>query len=141
MLGGAIGTIYALLRTRLGMPSFVSTLSGLLALLGFQLWLLGNTGSINLPYGSWIVNFGQLMVMPAWLSHALALLPGIVVLWSPGSAPWSGGGSANLHAGSMGGLIFKVAAIVVGLQVVVWYLNLGRGVPWMFGVFVPSSSS
>jgi D-xylose transport system permease protein len=36
----------------------------------------------------------------------------------------------------MGGLIVKVAAIVVGLQVVVWYLNLGRGVPWMFGVFV-----
>ena len=64
------------------MPSFVSTLSGLLALLGFQLWLLGNTGSINLPYGSWIVNFGQLMVMPAWLSHALALLPGVVVLYA-----------------------------------------------------------
>ena len=55
-----IGSIYALLRTRLGMPSFVSTLSGLLALLGLQLWLLGNTGSINLPYGSWMVNFGQL---------------------------------------------------------------------------------
>ena len=40
------------------------------------------------------------------------------------------------HAGSLGGLILKVAAIVVGLQVVVWYLNLGRGVPWMFGLFV-----
>ena len=135
VLGGAIGTIYALLRTRLGMPSFVSTLSGLLALLGFQLWLLGNTGSINLPYGSWIVNFGQLMVMPAWLSHALALLPGIVVLYA-GVKTMERRRAANLHAGSMGGLILKVAATVIGLQVVVWYLNLGRGVPWMFGVFV-----
>ena len=34
-----------------------------------QLYLLGVTGSINLPYGSALVAFGQLMVMPAWLSH------------------------------------------------------------------------
>ncbi|WP_297971552.1 sugar ABC transporter permease [uncultured Amaricoccus sp.] len=135
VLGGAIGTIYALLRTHLGMPSFVSTLAGLLALLGFQLWLLGNTGSINLPYGSWIVNFGQLMVMPDWLSHALALVPAVVMLWA-GVRTMERRRAANLHAGSMGGLIVKVAALVVGLQVVVWYLNLGRGVPWMFGVFV-----
>ncbi|HRO11528.1 MAG TPA: sugar ABC transporter permease [Amaricoccus sp.] len=135
VLGGAIGTIYALLRTHLGMPSFVSTLAGLLALLGFQLWLLGNTGSINLPYGSWIVNFGQLMVMPDWLSHALALVPAVVMLWA-GMRTMERRRAANLHAGSVGGLIVKVAALVVGLQVVVWYLNLGRGVPWMFGVFV-----
>jgi D-xylose transport system permease protein len=134
-VGAVIGATYALLRTRLGMPSFVSTLSGLLALLGLQLWLLGNTGSINLPYGSWIVNFGQLMVMPAWLSHALALLPGVVLLFA-GLRTMARRRSANLHAGSLGGLVLKVAVIVVGLQVVVWYLNLGRGVPWMFGLFV-----
>src|SRR3546814_15688431 len=50
--GAVIGMIYALLRTRLGMPRFVSTLSGLLALLGLQLYLLGNPGSTNMPYGS-----------------------------------------------------------------------------------------
>ncbi len=38
------------------------------------------TGSINLPYDSAIVSFGQLLVMPAWLSHGLALIPGIVML-------------------------------------------------------------
>ena len=51
-LGACVGAIYALLRTRLSMPSFVSTLSGLLALLGLQLYMLGSTGSINLPYDS-----------------------------------------------------------------------------------------
>lgn len=135
VLGGVIGTIYALLRTRLGMPSFVSTLSGLLALLGFQLWLLGNTGSINLPYGSWIVNFGQLLVMPAWLSHVLALVPGVVLLYG-GWRTMARRREANLHPGSAAGLVAKVVATVVGLQVVVWYLNTGRGVPWMFGLFV-----
>ena len=72
----ASAAIYATLRTRLAMPSFVSTLSGLLALLGLQLYMLGSTGSINLPYDSALVGFGQLLVMPAWLSHGLALLPG-----------------------------------------------------------------
>ena len=46
------------------MPSFVSTLAGLLAVLGLQLYILGSTGSINLPYGSPLVNFGQMLVMP-----------------------------------------------------------------------------
>jgi D-xylose transport system permease protein len=65
----------------------------------------------------------------------LALAPAAVVLVA-GLRIMERRRSANLHAGSMGGLIFKVAVMVVGLQVVVWYLNLGRGVPWMFGLFV-----
>jgi D-xylose transport system permease protein len=62
--GALIGLLYAFLYNRFSMPSFVSTLAGLLAALGLQLYLLGNTGSINLPYGSWLVSFGQLLVMP-----------------------------------------------------------------------------
>ena len=64
------------LFNRLGMPSFVSTLAGLLAVLGMQLYMLGSTGSINLPYGSPLVNFGQLLVMPAVVAYVLALSPG-----------------------------------------------------------------
>ncbi|TKB27290.1 MAG: sugar ABC transporter permease, partial [Mesorhizobium sp.] len=51
-VGFVTGCVYALLLNRLGMPSFVSTLSGLLAFLGLQLYILGPTGSINLPYDS-----------------------------------------------------------------------------------------
>ena len=63
-VGGLIGSLYALLFNRLGMPSFVSTLAGLLAVLGLQLYILGSTGSINLPYGEPLVNFGQNLIMP-----------------------------------------------------------------------------
>ena len=80
VVGFLIGGVYALLFNRLGMPSFVSTLSGLLAFLGLQLYILGPTGSINLPYGSALVNFGQTLVMPPWVSHALAALPGLLDL-------------------------------------------------------------
>jgi D-xylose transport system permease protein len=134
-LGAAIGSIYATLRTQLGMPSFVSTLSGLLALLGLQLYMLGSTGSINLPYGSAFVSFGQLWVIPAWLSHLLGLIPGVVILVL-GLRTMEQRRSANLSAGSLGGLVFKVAVVTTGLEVIVWYLNQGRGVPWMFGLFV-----
>ncbi len=134
-VGAMMGLIYSSLRTRLGMPSFVSTLAGLLALLGLQLYMLGSTGSINLPYGSNFVSFGQLMIMPAWLSYTLALIPGIVVLVT-GLRTNAQRREANLSAGSTAGLAFKATVITIGLLAAVFYLNLGRGIPWMFGLFV-----
>ncbi|MEO3434637.1 hypothetical protein [Inquilinus sp. CAU 1745] len=133
--GAMIGAFYALLRTRLGMPSFVSTLAGLLALLGLQLYLLGNTGSINLPYGSAMVSFGQLMIMPDWLSHSLAAVGGLVILLL-GLRTMRQRRAANLSAGSPGGLVLRAILITIGLEALVYYLNLGRGVPWMFALFV-----
>ena len=78
VVGGAFGGIYALLFNRVGMPSFISSLAGLLAVLGLQLYVLGSTGSINLPYGSALVTFGQTLVMPHPVAYALAALPGVV---------------------------------------------------------------
>ncbi|ESX13870.1 sugar ABC transporter permease [Mesorhizobium sp. M0761] len=134
-VGGFIGALYALLFNRLGMPSFVSTLAGLLAVLGLQLYILGSTGSINLPYGSNLVNFGQLLVMPDWLSYALAALPGIVMLIA-GLRTVSRRRAVNLSAPSVGGLIVRVAALTILLELIVGYLNQARGIPWMFGLFV-----
>jgi D-xylose transport system permease protein len=133
--GAAIGSLYALLFNRLGMPSFVSTLAGLLAVLGMQLYILGSTGSINLPYGSNLVNFGQLMVMPPWLSYSLAAVPGIVLLIT-GLRTVSRRREVNLSAPSVGGLIVRVVAITLVLELIVAYLNQARGIPWMFGLFV-----
>ena len=79
-LGAAVGAVYATLFNRVGMPTFVATLAGLLALLGLQLYLLGSTGSINLPFAQPLVRFGQNAYMPNWLSFVLALLPGAAVL-------------------------------------------------------------
>ena len=134
-VGGFIGALYALLFNRLGMPSFVSTLAGLLAVLGLQLYILGSTGSINLPYGSNLVNFGQLLVMPDWVSYALSALPGIVMLVS-GLRTVNRRRSVNLSAPSVGGLIVRVAALTILLELIVGYLNQARGIPWMFGLFV-----
>lgn len=133
--GCVVGAVYALLYNRLGMPSFVSTLAGLLALLGMQLYLLGPSGSINLPYGSGMVAFGQLLIMPDWLSYTLAALPGAAILLL-GLRTGAQRRAANLSAPTTGGLLLRAAAITVLLEASVYYLNLGRGVPYMFGLFV-----
>ncbi|TJW41988.1 MAG: sugar ABC transporter permease [Mesorhizobium sp.] len=133
--GGLIGSLYALLFNRLGMPSFVSTLAGLLAVLGMQLYILGSTGSINLPYGSNLVNFGQLLVMPDWVSYGLAALPSIVMLVT-GLRTVNRRRAVNLSARSVSGLIVRALAITILLELIIAYLNQSRGIPWMFGLFV-----
>ncbi|MCL4067055.1 hypothetical protein M3484_10785 [Pseudomonas sp. GX19020] len=135
LAGMVIGFVYATLYTRLGMPSFVATLAGLLAILGMQLYILGPTGSINLPFSSPLVAFGQLLVMPAWLSHGLALIPGLVVLFG-GLNTAKRRREAGLTAMPLSLLLIKAGVLTAALQFAVWYLNLGRGVPWMFGLFV-----
>ncbi|MGO4568442.1 sugar ABC transporter permease [Rhizobium sp. 2YAF20] len=134
-VGGLIGSLYALLYNRLGMPSFVSTLSGLLAVLGMQLYILGSTGSINLPYGSAVVNFGQMMVMPRLVAYILAALPCIAILWT-GVRAIARRREANLSAPSLGSIVFRAVVITVVLELIVLYLNQDRGIPWMFGLFV-----
>jgi D-xylose transport system permease protein len=134
-VGALIGALYALLLNRLGMPSFVATLAGLLAILGMQLYVLGTSGSINLPYGSPMVNFGQLMIIPAAVSHLLALVPGAVILLI-GLRTRARREAVNLSASTVGSLVTRSLAITVALEIVVAYLNQGRGVPLMFGVFL-----
>ncbi len=133
--GAAVGALYALLYTRLGMPSFVATLAGLLALLGMQLYILGPTGSINLPYASPLVRFGQILVIPAWLSHLLALVPGAVLIVA-GLVVRRRRQTVNLSSRPVSTLVFKAAVLTLALEGAIYYLNIGRGVPWMFGLFV-----
>jgi hypothetical protein len=133
-VGAAIGLLYAVLYNRFGMPSIVSTLAGLLAVLGLQLYVLGSTGSINLPYDSAIVNFGQTMVMPDWISYSLAALAGIII-FATGYRTAKRREAAGLSSRSLGGLVFQAVVVIAVLEALVHYLNLDRGVPWMFGLF------
>ncbi|MDR5816770.1 sugar ABC transporter permease [Caballeronia sp. LZ033] len=133
--GAAVGVLYAVLLNRFGMPSFVATLAGLLTLLGLQLYVLGPSGSINLPYDSVMVNLGQLMIIPAAVSYVIALLPGAALL----IAGWRTSArrrASNLSAASSTSLLIRSIVVTVLLEIVVAYLNTGRGVPLMFGLFV-----
>lgn len=136
VLAGVItGLVYGFLRNRFEMPSFVATLAGLLGLLGMQLYILGPSGSINLSYTSALVKFGQIYMMPDWLSYLFALVPGVVIIIT-GISVMTRRARANLSAGSYSVLYVKAGLMTLALLGAAYYLNLGRGVPWMFGVFV-----
>jgi D-xylose transport system permease protein len=133
--GAFIGFVYSQLFNRFGMPSFVSTLAGLLAILGLQLYILGQSGSINLPYGSGLVNFGQTLFMPYAVAVIIALLPGVIIFVA-GYRTARRRRVAGLSAPSINGLLVRAVVITVLLEGIVFYLYTDRGVPWMFGLFV-----
>ena len=135
LTGALVGLIYGFLRNQFEMPSFVATLSGLLTLLGLQLYLLGPTGSINMPFTSPLVRFGQLLIMPAWVSCLMAVTPGVLIVIGAHRTN-ARRAAANLSSAGLSVPLAK-AAVLTGLLVfAVFYLEQGRGVPWMFGVFV-----
>jgi len=133
--GALVGLLYGFLRNQFEMPSFVATLAGLLALLGLQLYLLGPTGSINMPFTSSLVRFGQILIMPASLSYLVAVLPGVLIVLGAMRTN-SQRVAANLSASGLSVPLVKAAFLSAGLVFAVFYLEQGRGVPWMFGVFV-----
>lgn len=133
--GALVGLLFGFLRNKFEMPSFVATLAGLLALLGLQLYILGPTGSINMPFTSPLVRFGQIMIMPAWLSYALAVMPGVLIVLGKLRTNKERI-AANLSASPMSVALVKAALLTIALVFAVFYLEQGRGVPWMFGIFV-----
>ncbi|MET2717689.1 sugar ABC transporter permease [Streptomyces harbinensis] len=133
--GAAIGWLYAQLVTRLGVPSFVATLAGLLSFLGLQLYLLGSTGAINLPYDSGPVRFAQLAFVPEWLSYLLVVAAALA-LFGTGHGLARTRRAAGLSARSTPLLVARSAAVLVGGVLAVRYLNQGRGVGWMVVAFV-----
>lgn len=134
-VGAVIGMLYAALYNKFGMPSFVSTLAGLLAVLGLQLYFLGSTGSINLPYGSSLVNFGQTLVMPDVVAYLLVAAAGLGIFLT-GYRTAARRREAGLSAQSTGGIALRAIVVTVVLEGVAMYLNQDRGIPWMFGLFV-----
>lgn len=133
--GAAVGLIFGFLYTRFGVPSFVITLAGLLAVLGVQLYVLGSAGSINIPFDSWIVQFGQQLFLPPLVSYALIA----IVVLAFGWRLWSQARrrtDAGLAAMSTSVIALRVGALLVVLVAAAWYLNLTRGVGVMFVVFL-----
>jgi D-xylose transport system permease protein len=135
VLAVALGWFYAQVFNRLGVPSFVITLAGLLGWLGLQLWILGPKGSINLPFDSRLVTFAQLDFLPPWLAYTL-VVAGAAVLYLTGHNRASQRRGAGLPATSERTLILRSAALLAGLGAAVWYLNRDRGVGWMFVLFL-----
>jgi simple sugar transport system permease protein/D-xylose transport system permease protein len=134
-IGCLIGLLYGFLLTRFGLPSFVVTLAGLLGFLGLQLWVLGESGSINLPFDSWIVQFAQQLFLPPWASYALAAVGAALYALSRVRRARRRA-AASLISQGYAEIAIRSGALLVLLLVAAWYLNLSRGVGVMFLLFL-----
>lgn len=136
--GAIVGLLYGFLFVRFGVPSFVITLAGLLALLGAQLAILGPSGTINLGFSSALVNFALLDYVPSWLAYVLAVIAAGGYLWSSLSRARKRT-KAGLSAPGPTGTIIKAVILLVALALFIAYLNTGgdtAGVGDSFVLFV-----
>jgi D-xylose transport system permease protein len=130
LAGLAVGTLIGLFNgfmvTTFGIPSFVVTLAGLLGWQGAQLWVLGSTGSVNLP-PSTITDLTSTFFDPA-VGWALAIASiaafCVSVLLSRRRRL-----RAGLEAEPLGTLIARVVLVAAAIVIAVAILNEDRGVP------------
>src|SRR5688500_387665 len=71
LAGVAVGLFYTALYVRVGVPSFVITLAGLLGFQGLLLFVLGRDGTINIPDDSGLVQFARYSFVKGPLAYAL----------------------------------------------------------------------
>jgi D-xylose transport system permease protein len=125
-LGAAIGLFNGFMVTRFRIPSFVVTLAGSLTLVGLQLYVLGDTGTVNLRdkliLGLTYTYFSPLV---GWVVALAAI--GLTLLFSlVGRARRK---AAGLKVGSLQGLIFRIGAIAAGFAGLILVVNQDRGLP------------
>ncbi|GAB3173111.1 ABC transporter permease [Myceligenerans halotolerans] len=133
--GMAVGLVYGVLSTRLGLPSFVITLAGLLFFAGVQLRVLGPLGSINLPFESWFVRAiqqGFLDPRLAWALVAVWVLSylGMQVRLRERRR------RADLSCVPWSQVALRTGALAVVLAAAVGYLSTARGVGYSVVLFV-----
>jgi D-xylose transport system permease protein len=134
LVGLLIGAFYAVLYTRVGVPSFVFSLAGLLAFQGGLLYVLGTQGTINLPSGSFLVQFTRFQFVSPAMSYILVVL--IVAayaaaqLWSVRQRSAAGLSSPPLWITGA-----KAVALLAGLLFLSYYVNIDRGWSYLWVLF------
>jgi D-xylose transport system permease protein len=125
-VGAAIGLFTGSMITRFRIPSFVITLAGLLLWEGLQLYVLGASGTINLPT-DFITKLTSTFFTPVvgWIIAvvAIAVMCGLAFL---GRARRR---RAGLPAGSMRAQVIRIVLIGAAMVAAMIVFNRDRGLP------------
>ena len=135
LVGLAIGLFYGLLFTRIGVPSFVFSLAGLLGFQGLLLYVLGKNGTINLPQDSFLLEFTRFKFVGDLASYVLVTL---VVLAYLGAQLYgiSSRRKAGLSTAWLPLVAVKTGLLAAGLFFITYYVNIDSGFSYQWVFFV-----
>jgi D-xylose transport system permease protein len=128
-----VGLLHGLMFTMLGMPSFVVTLAGLIGWQGLLLYLLGDEGTINLPFDGSIAELSDTW-LPPWLSW-LAVVVIVAVFLGSSLLTRRARMQADLPVASLHWPLLRAGVLAVLLGAAVTVLNGDRGVPLTLVIF------
>ncbi len=126
--GIAIGTFHGLIITKLGVPSFVVTLAGLLAWNGVVLLLIGSKGTVILQ-NDFVIGIANnfLPDATAWILAIICVaLYAAVLLTRQRSRR-----AAGLELDPILIVALRIGALAVALGILVYLANQDRGVPYV----------
>ena len=133
LAGLAIGAIQGLFFTRVGVPTFVVTLAGLIGWQGLQLAVLGDEGTINFPFDGGVAKLANTFYVPE-VGYAIAI--GIAVVFAISAfVGMRRRVAAGLAARSPVAIVVRAVLLGVALSVVVAVMNGYRGVPLSLLIF------
>jgi D-xylose transport system permease protein len=127
--GVAIGTFHGLLITKIGIPSFVVTLAGLITWNGVVLLLIGSRGTVVLQ-NDFLIGLANdfLPHTTAWLMWGLAVLIYAGIELNEVRVRRK----ADLSHDPLSLVGLRIAFLAVALGIVVYVANEDRGIPYLF---------
>jgi D-xylose transport system permease protein len=127
--GIAIGTLHGLIITKIGIPSFVVTLAGLIAWNGVVLLLIGSRGTVVLQ-DSFMIGLANdfLPEATSWILYLIAILIFAGIQLNEVRVRRK----ANLDHDPLTLIGLRVAFLAAVLGIVVWVANEDRGIPYVF---------
>ena len=127
--GIAIGTLHGLIITKIGIPSFVVTLAGLIAWNGVVLLLIGSRGTVVLQ-DDFMIGLANdfLPEATSWILYLVAMLIYAGIQLNEVRVRRK----ANLDHDPLALIGLRVGFLALVLGIVVWVANEDRGIPYVF---------
>ncbi|WP_394837585.1 sugar ABC transporter permease [Pendulispora rubella] len=132
--GAIVGAIHGFFFARVGVPSFIVTLAGLIGWQGLQLYVLGKEGTINLPYEG-----GVAMLTHTFFPHAVGFAIGAVIVavyLLLDMAASRRRAKAGLPSRPISESVIRALLIGVAIFVAVYVLNQAEGLPLALVLFI-----
>jgi D-xylose transport system permease protein len=134
-VGVGIGLLQGFFFAKVGVPAFVVTLAGLIGWQGLQLHVLGDTGTLNLPYEGFLHSLMNTYITQIAIGNAIgAVIVGVYLLTALRDA--SRRRAAGLPARPVSEIALRAGGLALAVFLTIAVFNQYNGVPVGVLIFV-----